>query len=113
MTTILHALQGVTSYPIPENVAEQVCLRCGLNPNDPMTYEMRNDKDIKRALSYIYYYLSTAPDVTQGGISYRLDSATRSALRSRSTALLNEAAEEEAAAADLSKPAFGYMGENL
>lgn len=106
---VLQSLKSLSSYPIPAATIENVAEGVGLTVTEDATQEVRNGKAFKRAQAQVYLFLSEAPNVSQGGISYSFSDEDRKRFRSRAQNILNEIGEGESS----SGVDFGYMGEDL
>lgn len=107
---VLQSLKSISSYPIPTATVEDIAEGAGLNIDTELTMEIRNGKEYKRAKAKVYLFLSEAPNVSQGGISYSFSDADRNRFRSRASNILNEIGE---GGEDAALPEFGYKGEDL
>ena len=67
---VLQSLRSLSSYPIPTATIEDVAEGVGLAIDTELTQELRKDKRFKRAQARVYMFLSEAPNVSQGVISY-------------------------------------------
>ena len=72
---VLQSLRSLSSYPIPTATIEDVAEGVGLAIDTELTQELRKDKRFKRAQARVYMFLSEAPNVSQGGISYSFSDA--------------------------------------
>ncbi len=67
----------ISNYPIPQAVAEKIAGGRGLNPEDNFTSELSASAAYKLAVSDVYEYLSTAPEITQAGITFKVTDELR------------------------------------
>ena len=107
---VLQSLKSLSSYPIPTATVEDVAEGVGLKIDSEMSMELRNGKEYKRAKAGVFLFLSEAPNVTQGGISYSFSESERKRFRDRANNILCELGESSD---DASLPEFGYKGEDL
>ena len=107
---VLQSLKSISSYPIPTATVEDIAEGAGLTVDTVMTTEIRNGKEYKRAKAQVFLFLSEAPNVSQGGITYSFSEAERNRFRSRASNILNEIGE---GGEDAALPEFGYKGEDL
>lgn len=105
--TTLESLKGINSYPIPYRTLETVAVRHGLSLSVSATAEIVNGRDYKLACAELLRWLSTAPNITQGGQSYSFSDEQRLQLRNQADDLLAECAEEAP------KTRYGYKGSRL
>lgn len=108
MTDVLTALQGLTLYPIPRNVLHECALEAGCNPAEEVTMETRRRKEWKRAKARVFLFLSTAPNVTQQGVSFTFSATERAYFRKQAASL-----EAEADSDGTGGTGYGYVGENF
>lgn len=106
---VLQSLKSLSSYPIPSATVEDIADGAGLTADAELTQELRRDKRFKRAQARVYLFLSEAPDVTQGGISYAFNEEERKRLRLRAENLFAEIGDTTNEAG----VEFGYKGEDL
>ena len=110
MATILEALKGVSSYPVPLRTLVETAERRGLILTSETTQETLNGRTYNLALADLLLWLSFAPDVAQGGQSFSFTDEQRVQLRNRANALY---AAFEDDAPGTSKPIYGYKGDRL
>lgn len=105
--TLSEYLRGLTNYPVPEEALQSILSTRGLGA------ESDTDSDKLRYLvtADLYSWLSTAPDISQGGQSYSLSDNIREYYRKRARELYQAGGEpvEEVKA----KVQYGYKGERL
>ena len=106
---VLQSLKSLSSYPIPTATIENVAGEAGLDINDEVTHELREDKRYKRAKALTYAFLSEAPNVSQGGISYSFSEEERRRFRLRAENLFEDIGE----AGGATGVEYGYKGEDL
>lgn len=107
--TILQSLKSLSSYPIPTATIQNVAEGVGLDVDAEVTLEVRSEKQFKRAQAKVYIFLSEAPNVSQGGISYSFSDEERRRFRLRAENILDEIGDTE----DLPGVEYGYKGEYL
>ena len=105
--TLIDYLRGLTNYPVPEEALQSILsTRVDGDPEfDP------TEAPMLLATADLYRWLSTAPDVTQGGQSYNLTDATRAYYRARANALYRAAGEPESITTGHAR--YGYKGDRL
>ena len=106
--TLSDYLRGLTTYPLSEEALQSILSKRGAS--DKTEYEVGTPQALLVAAD-LYHWLSTAPDISQGGQSYSLLYSTREQLRKRANELYRLAGEpvEEVEA----KVQYGYKGERL
>ena len=106
---VLKSLKSLSSYPIPTATIENVAGEVGLTLDDELTQELREDKRYKRAKANVYAFLSEAPNVSQGGISYSFSEEERKRFRLRAENLFEEIGDANSGTG----VEYGYKGEDL
>lgn len=110
MATLEDALKGINAYPIPQRTIVETALRRGCGLSDEMTKENLTGRPFNLAKADLLMWLSLAPNITQGGISYSFSDEQRTKFRNQATALYTDYGEAEQSA---SKTTFGYKGNRL
>ncbi|OZT04969.1 hypothetical protein [Prevotella sp. 885] len=103
-----NAIKAMSSYPIPAATIENIIEEAGLDAEADITKEMRASDQFKKAKALTYAFLSEAPNITQGGISYTFSEDERSRFQKKSSNLLAELGEDEG-----SDIPCGYIGEDF
>lgn len=109
MITIFQSLKSISGYPIPETTILEIVDSVGLDPEQDTDSSVRRSIGFKRATAKIYTYLSLAPNVSQGGISYSFTKDERNLFVSIADRILKEIGDED----EMNDANYGYMGENL
>lgn len=106
--TLSDYLRGLTNYPVPEEALQSILSKRGAAYDANV---LDDDQLLCLTTADVYRWLSTAPDISQGGQSYSLLYSTREQLRKRANELYRLAGEpvEEAT----TKVRYGYKGERL
>ncbi len=107
--TILQSLKSLSSYPIPTATIQDVAEGVRLDVNTVVTPEIRKGEQYLRAKAKVYLFLSEAPNVSQGGISYSFSPEERRLFRLKAENILDEIGDTEGD----SCVEFGYKGEYL
>lgn len=108
MQTVLESLKGINPYPIPYRTLESVSVRYGLSLESEATEGVMNSRAYKLACASLLRWLSTAPNITQGGQSYSFSDEERKELRNQAYGLIAEAEEGSAG-----KTLYGHKGSRL
>lgn len=105
--TLIDYLRGLTNYPVSEEALQSILSARGAT--DRTQYDGKAQSLL--AMADLYRWLSTAPDISQGGQSYSLSDNIREYYRKRARELYRLAGEpvEEVKA----KVQYGYKGERL
>jgi hypothetical protein len=106
---VLQSLKSLSNYPIPKATIQDVADGVGLSIDTELTQELRKDKNFKRAQAQIYFFLSEAPNVSQGGISYSFSDEERRRFRLRAESILDEIGDDGISTG----VAYGYKGDSL
>ncbi len=107
MATILEALKGINSYPIPLRTLQEVAERRGLDLSAAATAASLRGGAFGLAKADLLLWLSMAPNITQGGQSYSFTDEQRTDMRNLAQQLMDEFEEE------LPKTIYGYKGKRL
>lgn len=110
MATVLEALKGVNSYPVPLRTLTKTAEQRGLTLTGTATQEVLRGRAYNLAVADLLLWLSLAPNVTQGGQSYSFTDEQRTQLRNRAEELYAEFGEDEAGTP---QPIYGYKGSRL
>lgn len=102
------ALMSISSYPIPAPVIENIAGAAGLEPDTEVDLEVRQSDPFRRATAGVYQYLSEAPNVSQGGISYTFSEDERTRFAQRAGNILAELGDDQNAEVEV-----GYFGEDF
>ena len=108
--TIAESLRALTNYPIPERTIEKCALFRDLEPTTVIDSRIASDANYQLAKADIYEFLSTAPNVSEGGVSFSLTDKDREAYRRKAQEIKYEGLSTEDKA---SKSNYGYKGEYL
>lgn len=106
---VLQSLKSLSGYPIPLATIQDVADEVGISVDAEATGEIRGSKEFKRAKARVYLYLSKAPNVSQGGISYNFSEEDRRRFRQEAESILDEIGDN----ADGLGVTYGYKGEDL
>lgn len=108
MNTILEALRGINSYPIPLRTINEVAERRGVDINEETTLDILQSREFNLSRADLLWWLSFAPNVTQGGQSYSFSDEQRMRMRNMAQQIYDEMEEE-----GLPKTLYGYKGKRL
>ena len=102
------ALMSITNYPIPAPVIENIMDAAGLYGDDETSPEVRQGEPFRRATAGVYQYLSEAPNVSQGGITYSFSEDGRTRFAQRAGNILAELGDDQETEVQV-----GYFGEDF
>lgn len=105
--TLSEYLRGLTNYPVSEEALQSILSRRGLDGKSTT----KDDKLLCLVTADVYRWLSTAPDISQGGQSYSLSDNIRESYRRRANGLYRAGGEPESVLEE--HPRYGYKGERL
>lgn len=108
MATLLDALKGINSYPVPVRTITEIAERRGIVLENEATAAVLTSKAFCLCRADILLWLSYAPNITQGGQSYSFTDEQRTDLRNRAQGLYDELEEENAP-----RTIYGYKGKRL
>lgn len=108
--TYLEALQGINAYPIPLVTITEVAERRNISLNANARQQDMLDRDYRLCRADLLLWLSIAPNVSQGGISYNFSEEQRKALKQQAQAIYDELEAEDAPVRQVK---FGYKGSRL
>lgn len=106
---VLQSLKSLSGYPIPLATIQDIADEVGVSVDDETTRELRESKEFKRAKARVYLYLSKAPNVSQGGITYSFSDEDRRRFKNEAESILDEIGDN----ADVLGVTYGYKGEDL
>lgn len=104
--TVVESLRALTNYPIPERTLERAALYRGMDPALVIDSRTMTSKQYKLAEADVYEFLSTAPNVSEGGVSFSLSEQQRISYRQK-------ADEIRTGLKVVGTPKYGYKGEML
>ena len=104
--TILESLQSLSNYPVSSEYATGVLIAEGLAGTEEYTPATAKDTRYLRAKRRVCLYLATAPNISQGGISYTLDANARGQYIDMAADIAEELSDGEGGR-------FGYIGDEL
>lgn len=111
MATVLESLKGINAYPIPLRSIVDAAEYRGLVITDEATQEKKQTAAFKLAKADLLLWLSSAPDVSQGGQTYSFTDEQRVQFRNRATAIYDEYGEPDD---NVGKGVrYGYKGSRL
>lgn len=102
-------MKNLSAYPIPSAAIEDIAEGVGLAVDAELTSEIRNGIAFKRAQARVYLFLSEAPNVSQGGISFSFSEEERRRFRRRAESLFEQIGDTSSDAG----VEYGYKGEDL
>lgn len=106
--TLSDYLRGLTNYPLSEEALQSILSKRGASYD---TDTIDDDQLLCLTTADVYRWLSTAPDVSQGGQSYSLSDNIREYYRRRANELYREAGDPESVLEE--HPRYGYKGDRL
>ncbi len=107
--TILESLKSITGYPIPLSTLQDTAEARGLNLKEEASLEVRAQKSFRLAKADLLFWMSTAPNVSQAGISYNFTDNDRLNFKRQASTIYKDCGEELPG----SSISYGYKGERL
>lgn len=112
MASLLNSLKAISRYPIPSAVVEEKALARNLAKLDSeITSKTLNSREYLLVRADLLGWVSLAPNITQGGISYNVLSPDRDRMREEANRVYGELDDPAYRAAK--KVRFGYKGSRL
>ena len=111
METVLEALKGVNAYPVPLRTLTTIADKRGLSLTTDATQEVQKSKEYNLAVADLLLWLSTAPDISQGGQSYSFTDEQRREFRNGAYSLYDDFGASDKAGTP--RPIYGYKGSRL
>ena len=106
--TVARSLKSLSAYPIPSTTVQDIVEAVGLTVSEEATPEVRLSAAFRKAQALTLKYLSTAPNVSQGGQSYNFSEKERRWMRSQADDILDDLGELSGSIDE-----YGYQGEDL
>lgn len=107
MLSVVEALKAISAYPIPMRAIYTVAGKRDIDLDFGMTTDVIKGKAFNLAKADLLMWLSTAPDISQGGQSFSFTDEQRRMLRNQAQAMY---AEFEPDGLAVQKPIYGYKG---
>lgn len=109
--TVFDSLIGVTGYPIPARTVKTISLRRGLDMGAVPSQELLTSREFRLCEADLLMWLSSAPNVGQGGQSYNFTDEQRRDFRNRAKAIYDDLGE--VADGDSAGIRYGYKGSRV
>lgn len=106
--TIYDSLQGINAYPVPDRTLVTIATKRGLEPETVVTATILNSDAYMLAHADVLFWLSMAPNVTQGGQSYSFTYEQREEMRGQAMDTYKDLDPDNAP-----KTRYGYKGDTL
>jgi hypothetical protein len=105
--TVLESLKSISGYPVPDSTLTDIAVKRGLELTGETDAALLASAPFRLAQADILRWVSFAPSVSQGGISYSLSDLDKEQMRSEANAIYSELQDGSY------KPKFGYKGDRL
>ena len=109
--TILQSLQAITPYPFSPATLLGIAEECGLEADAELCPDQRRTPEFKRAKAHVYLFLTTAPNLSQNGISFSFTSEERKRFKAMAHSLLSEIGDDVSMLGPGVR--YGYRGEDF
>lgn len=106
MSTILDSLRSISSYPVPTNTLMRIILRRGMVASEEATPSTFTLMKYRLAEADLYKWLSQAPNVSEGGVSFSFTAVEKEAFIDEADSIYSEYGET-------TNTPYGYIGEDL
>lgn len=106
---VSRVLMSLTNYPIPMPIIENIMDGEGLDIDTEIDKSVRQSAAFKRCQAKIYFFLASAPNVSQGGISYSFSQSEREYFTRAANHILNNLNDTQ----DTTEVEVGYIGEDF
>ena len=110
MSTIFQSLNSISNYPVPASVIDDAADSFGLNPSDELTKETRNGKSFQLTKAMLYDFLSEAPSVSQGGVTFSFSEYEKKCFKAKADKIRKGLGYEDAVSKGSN---YGYQGEDF
>lgn len=107
MDTVFEALASVSNYPIPPKAIRKIATIRGVDILATATLDIMSAKEYKLAEADLYVYLSSAPTVREGDVSFSFSSSERESFAKRATEIYAKHGEGGG------YQEYGYIGDSL
>jgi hypothetical protein len=111
MAAILEQLKSISGYPVPAQALTGIAVMRGLAAGDEATEDVMKSAAYRLAKADVMRWVSFAPNVQQGGVSYDILYSDRQQLREQANAIYRELGDS--AYTPESGATFGYKGSRL
>jgi hypothetical protein len=105
---VVESLQGINAYPVPGQALLTITAKRGLDPQAEATQAVLTGSAFNLARADVLWWLSMAPNVSQGGQSYSFTEEDRRRMRREAEALWDELGDDGGM-----KAQYGYKGDTL
>lgn len=114
MATILEQLNSVSGYPVPVQTLAGIAVTRSLDAGGEATEDVMNSAPYRLAKADVMRWVSFAPNVQQGGVSYDILYSDRQQLREQANATYQELGDSAYMPdSKATKATFGYKGSRL
>jgi hypothetical protein len=102
---VLECLKSITNYPVPTRTLTRIAMGRDLNVHQEADKELLASRDYRFAEADLMLWLSKAPSISEGGVSFGLTPEERASFKAEAQAILSEIGDQE--------PTYGYKGDTL
>lgn len=104
--TTLEALKSISNYPTPQRTYDRIAVARGISLMQEATTDILHSRDYQMAKADLFNWLATAPNVSEGGISFSFSATEKEQFERAAAFILSELGT-------LKQSRYGYKGENL
>ena len=105
MDNVSSFLSAISIYPIPATTLHEIAVGRGLDLDGDSDTIITNREAYQLAKADVLRWLSSAPNVSQGGVSYSFSEFERAEFRRQADAIYTEYGEK--------KSRYGYKGSRI
>lgn len=84
---IVESLKAISIYPIPQRTLDRVAVERGLQQDQEATSQTFTTKGYQLATADLMDWLSNAPNISEGGVSFSLSQQERESFKRKSKAI--------------------------
>ena len=106
---VIQSLRSLSAYPIPNTTLEVILTSVGLGTPESFTSETEKTEAYQRAKAKVYMFLSEAPNVSQGGVSFSFSQVEKEMFSNRAEVILTRLGDDEGQ----SSVNYGYLGSDF
>ena len=108
---VLEILKRINAYPIPFSTIVETAVKRELSIDEMFTKSIAEGKAYNLSKADLLMWLSSAPDISQGGQSYSFTDEQRKQFRNEARQLYDDFGEDEQDV--MPKTIYGYKGDRL
>lgn len=103
---VLESLESLSTYPVPENTIQAICVSRELDASGTFSLSVRQSKSYELCMADVYTFLSAAPNLSEQDIS--ISGTDKKKYERMASALYNKHG-----VTDLTGFTYGYIGDDF